>query len=98
MLEHDENLPAMDEKEVSVRTLRDDWTCIASRPRMAPGTAPLRWQPFPWAAIDLETAHRLRLEGAIIMASRHDSERVELVVRPAKGQGMLSRLHASLTF
>jgi hypothetical protein len=64
------------------RHLPDAWTVIATRPRKSPGMTELTWSPVPWTAIDVETAHRLRLEGTIVMASRHERDRVELVVRP----------------
>jgi hypothetical protein len=57
------------------------WTPIASRPR-DPRSA-LAWSPVPNAPIDLEKAHRLRRAGEIIMASRHSSVHIDLVVRPS---------------
>jgi hypothetical protein len=58
------------------------WTPIAFRPRRASKFHTLQWVPINGALIDSDTAHQLRLAGAIVMASRHSSEVVELVVRP----------------
>jgi hypothetical protein len=57
------------------------WTPIASRPRDR--LSRLLWSQLPSAPINLETAHRLRRKGEIIMACRHSAERIELVVRPS---------------
>ena len=58
------------------------WTPIAFRPRRASKFHTLQWVPINGALINSDTAHQLRLAGAIVMASRHSSEVVELVVRP----------------
>jgi hypothetical protein len=63
---------------------RDAWTVIAERPRRTTGFRSLIWSPIPWAPLDLDTAHQLRLQGVIYMANRHSDDRVELVVRPAR--------------
>jgi hypothetical protein len=57
------------------------WTPIASRPRNP--LSRLLWSQLPDAPIDLETAHRLRRTGEIVMASRHSAAQIDLVVRPS---------------
>jgi hypothetical protein len=62
------------------------WTAIAERPRAsAARTIMLEWYPLPGAPFDISEAQRLADKGAIIMANRHFPDRVELLVRPARG-------------
>ena len=59
------------------------WTPIAWRPRATDPGSLLTWTPYLDAPIDVSAAHRLQVAGRILMANRHNADRVELVIRRA---------------
>jgi hypothetical protein len=56
------------------------WIAIAIRPRMG---GKLYWDPVPGAPVSVQEARRLAEAGTLLMASRYQPDRVELVVRPS---------------
>jgi hypothetical protein len=56
------------------------WCPIARRPRF--GTV-LLWDPIPDAVLDVDTARDMAAAGTLLVASRHSSEMVEMVIKAA---------------
>ena len=59
-----------------------EWTAIAERPREPVTNEMLTWRELAEAPLRLPEAKELAVNGAILMAQRHFSDRVQLVVRP----------------
>ena len=59
------------------------WIAIAMRPRGCMDRQKLYWDPIPGAPVNVQEARRLAEAGTLLMASRHQPDRVELVVRPS---------------
>jgi hypothetical protein len=68
----------------SASILPPSWTAIAERRREPLRKELLEWRELPEARLTLAEAHTLARRGVIIMASRHFSDRIQLVVRPAR--------------
>jgi hypothetical protein len=62
--------------------LPNAWTPIATRARDAEGVKHLLWQELPDAPIGVPEAQELLKAKKILMANRHNDDRVELVIRP----------------
>jgi len=58
------------------------WTPIAWRPRFTDGGVVHTWTTYLDAPFNVMTARRLLDSRRILMANRHNGDRVELVVRP----------------
>jgi hypothetical protein len=61
--------------------LADIWTAIAMRPRNCLARQKLYWQPISGAPMSVQEAWCLADAGTLLVASRHQPDRVELVVR-----------------
>jgi hypothetical protein len=59
------------------------WIAIAMRPRKGLPGEKLYWQPISGAPVSIEEAWSLADAGTLLVASRHQPDRVELVVRPS---------------
>ncbi len=59
------------------------WIAIAMRSRRCMDGQKLYWDPVPGAPVSVEEARRLADAGTLLMASRYQPDRVELVVRPS---------------
>ena len=59
------------------------WIAIAMRPRGCMDRQKLYWDQIPGAPVSVLEARRLAEAGTLLMASRHQPDRVELVVRPS---------------
>ena len=57
------------------------WIAIAMRPRRCMDGQKLYWDPVPGAPVGVQEARRLAAAGTLLMASRYQPDRVELVVR-----------------
>lgn len=58
------------------------WTPIGVRPRDSIAGQRLRWQETPDAPLGIEEAQKLVAARQLVMANRHERNRVVLVVRP----------------
>jgi hypothetical protein len=61
--------------------LAANWTPIAVRPRDPQLGSLLTWSPLPGARINISEAQQLVDQGVLLMAHRHTTDQVELVVR-----------------
>jgi hypothetical protein len=61
--------------------LADIWIAIAMRPRNCLARQKLYWQPISGAPMSVQEAWCLADAGTLLVASRHQPDRVELVVR-----------------
>jgi hypothetical protein len=61
--------------------LAANWTPIAVRPRDPQLGGLLTWSPLPGARITISEAEQLVDQGVLLMAHRHTTDQVELVVR-----------------
>jgi hypothetical protein len=77
-LARDVNDPSASEQEAVHR-----WIAIAMRHRKCLDGQKLYWEPIPGAPVSVEEAQRLADEGTLLVASRYQPDRVELVVRPS---------------
>ena len=59
------------------------WIAIAMRSRKCMKGGTLLWDPVPGAPVSVQEARRLAEAGTLLMASRYQPDRVELVVRPS---------------
>jgi hypothetical protein len=59
------------------------WIAIAMRPRGCMDRQKLYWDQIPGAPVSVQEARRLAEAGTLLMASRYQPDRVELVVRPS---------------
>ena len=59
------------------------WTAIAMRSRTCLAGQKLYWQPISGAPVSVEQARCLADAGTLLLASRYQPERVELVARPS---------------
>ena len=57
------------------------WIAIAIRPRGCMDGQKLYWDQIPGAPVSVQEARRLAAAGTLLMASRYQPDRVELVVR-----------------
>jgi hypothetical protein len=59
------------------------WIAIAMRHRKCVDGKKLYWEPISGAPVSVEEARRLASDGTLLVASRYQPDRVELVVRPS---------------
>jgi hypothetical protein len=78
--------------------LADIWTAIAMRPRNCLARQKLYWQPISGAPMSVQEAWCLADAGTLLVASRHQPDRVELVVRSRTPERTVDQPHAERSF
>jgi len=78
-------VPTSDEMRVQAGKIGACWTPIAYRERVAMGEANLKWHALDDAPIHYLNVWPLVERGMLVMAQRHEDERVTLLVRRAVG-------------
>jgi hypothetical protein len=78
--------------------LADIWIAIAMRPRNCLARQKLYWQPISGAPMSVQEAWCLADAGTLLVASRHQPDRVELVVRSRTPERTVDQPHAERSF